>query len=428
MMAAHQLFYRGNTVVTRLNNALYLLVGGHQRRGSRSEKKVPVGASHPDPSARASLLAPTKHCVMPSVPSRTLLALLVVGCSSGATAAQQPTAGPASDACWVQMIRASRGLESPRVQDCVRAILADHHGRLGSACARANGDDASLYDVVSEFCAIPARAEVPGRQLQTAKACHSTANCSLGSYCANPDLRRWSRWDPGECRSCDEAGGDGAGGGGTCDEITGLCCSASFEIACGDKYHCNKQCSTDNDCTCGSYCSKTTSKCRSCMHPPSTCDATSGDCCNAAFLDRCPSDPFSCNTEAGRDCASTRWIDGYAVNFSYINTRADGDRFTGLAVFDPANNRSTIRWTDTDGTWHLTAIGEHGISFVATSDGEFGGEYCEVLHNSSDHPWGGVSAAFGTVQPFLVFAALDGLFRSSLVHLFAMKHDVLPCC
>lgn len=327
---------------------------------------------------------------MPSVPTRAVLALLVVGCSSGAAAAQQPTAGPASDACWVQMIRASRGLESPRVQDCVRAILADHHGRLGSACARANGDDASLYDVVSEFCAMPARAEVPGRQLQTAKACHSTANCSLGSYCANPDERRWSRWDPGVCRSCDEAGGDEAGGGGSCDEITGLCCSASFEIACGDKYHCNKQCSTDNDCTCGSYCSKTTSKCRSCMQPPSTCDATSGDCCNAAFLDRCPSDPFSCNTVAGRDCASTRWIDGYAVNFSYIDTRGDV-RMTGLAVFDPANNRTALRLTQTDrstieGTWG--AIGEHGISFLAFNDGD-----CEVMHNSSD----GVSAAFGKV-------------------------------
>lgn len=95
------------------------------------------------------------------------------------------------------------------------------------------------------------------------------------------------------------------------------------------------------------------------------------------------------------DCDSAMWINGYAVNFSYIDARGGGERFKGLAVFDPAHNRSVLRieipengvtGTVTTHTWG--AIGEEGISFEAPMDDGTG---CYVLHNESD----GISAAFG---------------------------------
>lgn len=311
-----------------------------------------------------------------------LLFLLVLPSAAGdSSSAEQPATGPVSRACRVQMLHAVHGVDSPSLQDCARAILADHHGRVGSACARSNGNDTRLQDAAVEFCATPRMMGISQKQ-----ACRSTADCSLGSYCANPSPPLFSRWDPGVCSSCDEIEPSQM-----CDEITGNCCSASFEIACGNKYSCNRPCSTDDDCTCGSYCSKNAGagKCQSCMQSSSTCDSTSGDCCSAAFLDRCPSDPFSCGATLLKDCNSTRWIDGYAVNFSYIHAGDDDSiSFTGLAVFDPANNRSAVRiahastprqsWTSET----IAAIGELGITFNTISENSR--VDCDVLHNSSD--------------------------------------------
>ncbi len=116
--------------------------------------------------------------------------------------------------------------------------------------------------------------------------CQHDGDCEVGTYCDSSN----------HCYHCDYINP------GRCDDESGTCCSTDFLSQCpSDPADCGETCDEDGDCDAGSYCDES-NLCSDCDSVEAgSCDDVSGDCCSDSFLSQCPSDPAGCKKEPACD-------------------------------------------------------------------------------------------------------------------------------
>jgi hypothetical protein len=117
------------------------------------------------------------------------------------------------------------------------------------------------------------------RPTEVGGSCTMPADCPARQYCDGYHDGKKSK--SGLCSDCDYITPS------RCDAVGGDCCSAAFLAQCPSNPHrcAGEPCAKHADCTRSQYCDLL-GACSDCSYLTTKCDAVDRDCCSVAFLDQ----------------------------------------------------------------------------------------------------------------------------------------------
>jgi hypothetical protein len=133
--------------------------------------------------------------------------------------------------------------------------------------------------------------------------------------------------------------------------------------------HAQLQCFQHSDCPTTQYCDAR-QQCYECIYiKPSKCYAIDADCCGAAFLANCPSDPYGCGAPgpppppapapAPRRCVD-KGRSNLRLNASYALNgviKSDSNCTSSFGVVEARSSADSYVWEYTTGNWAAGSVG-----------------------------------------------------------------------